>query len=167
MPLLAVNRTRIDNIPNTPEMNPFLAMPMNTYLVLIDLFLTRTTEHFPNELGRFLFVTPPVAIPAIQPSIRSLAIVHRLRPETHVIRLAGLKLPSPALQNPDIIASVVNTPSLGGIVESILNPVRIGHAVGEEKKNPVSCNPDRRKPAIKKRKQSSAENFWDWDCQTY
>jgi hypothetical protein len=101
--------------------------------VLIDLFLTRTTEHFLNELGRFLFVTPPVAVPPIIPPF-SLAIKHRLRPETHIIRLARLQLPSPALQNPDIIASVVDAPSLGGIVESVFNPMRIGHAFDRKEK---------------------------------
>jgi hypothetical protein len=57
-----------------------------------------------------------------------LAIIRNLRPESHVVHFAVLKLPSPVLEDPNIIASVINAPRLGGIVESILNPVRISDA---------------------------------------
>jgi hypothetical protein len=71
-------------------------------------------------------------------------MIHRLRPETHIVRLAGLQLPGPALQDPDIVAPVVNAPRLGGIVESAFDPVRVGDTFGGERKTRQLAIPKRR-----------------------
>jgi hypothetical protein len=76
MPLLPVDWTGLGKY-STHARNEY-APHANEYLVLTDLFLTQTTEHFLDELGRLLFMTPPVAVPPIHPSIPSSLHPHLL-----------------------------------------------------------------------------------------
>ena len=57
-----------------------------------------------------------------------LAIINRLRPKTHVDDLARLQLPIAALQDPNVVAAKEGAPRLGGIVEGVLHPMRVGDA---------------------------------------
>jgi hypothetical protein len=60
-----------------------------------------------------------------------LTVVRRLRPIPHIEQFHILKFPSSLLQDPHILAPIVEPKSLGLIGKSIFDPVRVSNTIGD------------------------------------
>jgi len=89
------------------------------------------TEALPSltDAKKIPFLLFPQLRPVPDISTLLVAIIHRLRLESHIDDFGRLKLPIPALQDPNVLGPRMDAIRLGRIIESVFDPVRKGDAV--------------------------------------